>query len=160
MSAHPGFYPYVHGLLLGDDDATKFFLDFFEVAHTLDDLVDRDTDVGDAEIVGAFRRALLDIPQNMFYRQYFRDLQPLFSVALLNWLAATKMERAGTESPVAFAIRSDYCNVLLKCMEIVGGFDHANKHWHEVRTWWHQEGLNGYGHALEKEAADRRAKGH
>lgn len=144
--------------LLGDQPAVMLNAALVEILHTWDDLVDKDKAVDDEAVNRAFRLALVVIPGNPFYQQHFSVLHPLLDNLILNWMAATSMERTPetpVDLPVAFVIRSDYCNFLLKSMVLVGGFDHARAMWPNVRRFWHREGYDGYLRALEEETAAR-----
>jgi hypothetical protein len=96
------------------------------------------------DIHAAFRNALVVIPANDFYRANFHLLHPLLDNLILNWLTANKMETDKEQLDIAWVIRSDYCNVLLKCLQIVGGFDYARSVWPGVRKMWHGEGYETY----------------
>lgn len=145
--------------LLGNEDAVQLNAAVVEVAHTWDDLVDRDRAVPDEEVHRAFRLSMSVIPANAFYRAHFHELHPLIDNMIVNWLAANELERnvknPDVDLPVAFVIRSDYSAFLLKSMLIVGGFEHARQMWPEVRRFWHREGFNFY---LDGLSAEMRAR--
>lgn len=144
--------------LLAHEPAVMLNAALIDLLHIWDDLVDRDKPVTDEDVHRAFRLALVVIPANPFYQQHFSALHPLLDNLILNWLAANQMERqpeSPIDLPVAFVIRSDYCNFLLKSMVLVGGFDHARAMWPKVRRFWHGEGYEGYLQALAEEAANR-----
>jgi hypothetical protein len=143
--------------LRGDAQATAFVVALFETLHAWDGLIDKDRRVTDAEIHLAFRRALIDIPGSAFYQQHFGQLHPLLSVALMNWLGANTLESSGDEATlrIAFIVRSDYCSILLKCMELLHGFEYAAARAHEVRLFFHAEGFDAYRQSLLAERARR-----
>jgi hypothetical protein len=148
--------------LLGDEEATAFVVSLFTVLHCWDGLVDKDRPVADAEIDAAFTAALVDLPTNPFYQRHFGQLQPLMSVALANWKAANRLEESGDNAvlQIAFVIRSDYCSLVLKAMELVGGRDHMLTHSALVRQWFHSEGFEAYRAALLRERAQRSKVNH
>lgn len=144
--------------LLGNEDAVRLNAALIEVLHLWDDLIDKDKVIADEDINRGFRAALVEIPGNPFYQAHFAQLHPLLDNLILNWMTATEMERApqsGHDLTVAFIIRSDYCNFLLKCMQIVGGFEYARSAWPTVRRNWHNEGYEGYLRNLAEERAAR-----
>lgn len=144
--------------LPGCEPAVMLNAALIETLHTWDDLIDGDHAVTDEAISRAFRLALVVMPSNSFYVQHFGQLHPLLDNLIANWLAATRMERdprSEVDLPVAFVIRSDYCNFLLKSMILVNGFDGAVAMWPEVRRFWHSEGYEGYLQSLSAEASAR-----
>jgi hypothetical protein len=146
-------------LLLGHEDAVAFNLALMDVLHLWDDLIDGDKPVTPEDVHKAFRLALVVIPGNPFYRRHFDQLHPLIDPLILNWLTANDMEARGEQLDIAWVIRSDYCNVLLKSLEIVGGFDHARRVWPDVRAYWHSEGFNQYLTSLAEEQAIKKNRG-
>jgi hypothetical protein len=148
--------------LLGDEEATAFVVSLFAVLHCWDGLVDKDREVGDEEIDAAFTAALIDLPTNPFYQKHFAHLQPLMSVALANWKAANRMEESSDEEVlrIAFVIRSDYCSLVLKAMELIGGREYAQSHAVLVRRWFHSEGFENYRVSLLHERATRSKVNH
>ena len=101
---------------------------------------------------------MVEIPANRFYQQHFTELHTIADVCLVNWLTSIELERrpkSENDRRIAFVIRSDYCNFLLRCIVIVGGWEHARKVWPEVRRYWHAEGFEQYEAALERETAAR-----
>ena len=147
------------GLLLQNESAVDFNLQLVDTLHVWDDLIDLDKPVSREDIHLAFRNALVLIPANAFYRQHFHQIHPLIDNLILNWLTANEMEDTQTQLDIAWVIRSDYCNVLLKCLHIVGGFDYARKVWPSVRAFWHAEGYDSYLSSLEAEQANKIAQG-
>ncbi len=146
-------------LLMGNESALAFNAALIETLHVWDDLIDLDKPVAPEAIHRAFRNALVVIPSNDFYRQNFSQLFPLLDNLILNWLAANEMESAREQLDIAWVIRSDYCNVLLKCLQIVGGFTYARTVWPEVRAFWHGEGYDKYLANLAAEQANKLSLG-
>lgn len=144
--------------LLGDKAAVAFNLLFVEILHAWDDLIDRDKPVSDEDIHEAFQRALVLLPANPFYRKHFEHLHPLIDVAILNWHAANALEatESHADKEIAFITRSDYLNVFVKSLLLVGGFNYARKVLPDVRRFWHGEGFTKY---LLNLAAEKQAKG-
>lgn len=144
--------------LLGDEAAVQLNAHLIEALHVWDDLIDQDVTLTAEDVSSAFRNALVLIPANSFYQRHFNELHPLLDVLILNWMTATAMERnpqSDLDLQVAFIIRSDYCNFLLKSMAIVGGFEHARRLWPEVRRFWHREGFDSFVQSLHAERAAR-----
>jgi hypothetical protein len=134
-----------------DADAARFCGQVCAAAHLFDDLADRDRAVSPDEVLQAFRALLVEIPANRFYRAHFEQLHPLFDACLLSWGTANRFEAAGGEERlrIAYVIRSDYMNLVLRCAQIVGGFEYAERVAPKLRELWHAEGWDGYLKALE-----------
>ena len=79
----------------GNEDAARLVAHLCAVAHTWDDLVDRDTPVTEAQINRCFELALVSIPGNPFYRQHVDALLPLIYTGVLGYLTSNTLERAG-----------------------------------------------------------------
>jgi hypothetical protein len=140
-------------LLLGDPHAARFVQAICEVFHLWDDLIDQDRQLSAADIHKAFRLALVEIPAMLFYAQNFSVLHSLIDAVVLNWLAANKLEKSKEKSDleIAFIVRSSYQDIVLRCAQIVGGFDHAATVAPELRRVIHSEGFDKYMAALKQE---------
>ena len=79
----------------GNEEAARFVAQLCDVAHTWDDLIDRDTPVSEEAINRCFESALLRIPANPFYQTHFAALSPLLFTGVLGYLTANRMERSG-----------------------------------------------------------------
>ncbi len=135
---------------LKDEDAAAFVTDLCATVHVWDDLIDRDKPVSDLEVRDAFRTLLVVLPANPFYRKHFNDIHPLLDASIVSWLTANKFEASkGVEKlRLAYVIRSDYINVILKCAALLHGFDYSVRIAPAIRAWWHAEGWDGYVNAL------------
>lgn len=146
--------------LLGRADAIACVSKLFQIAHVLDDLIDRDRPATDDEIVATFWLALIDVPQDPFFSAHATTLRPIMASAMLNWMAANTMERAGepADLKIAFVLRSAYVDLLSMAALIVGGLAWAAEIIPEIRRWVHAEGFDGYllNLVAEKEARDVR----
>lgn len=78
----------------GNRDAAALYEALVEVAHTWDDLVDKDKPVSDEDINRAFMLALVTIPANPVYHALLPQLQPLLINAVAGYAVANKYEAA------------------------------------------------------------------
>lgn len=132
-------------LLCGNDDAARCVRDIARCSHTYDDLIDRDKPVADAVIHDLIWTLLIALPVNPFYRAHQDVIRPVLITGILNWQAATDIERSGCEEELRLAhvMRYAVADVLLICMEITGGHEHAMRHARRARlmsqadTWAH-----------------------
>lgn len=139
--------------VLRDADAARFVAQVCAAAHLFDDLADRDREVTPEQVLAAFRALLVEIPANPFYRRNFEQLHPLFDTFILSWGTANVLERGDDEERlrVAYVIRSDYMNLVLRCAQLLHGFDYALQVSPRLRDLWHVEGWRGYLKALERQ---------
>lgn len=138
----------------GDAQAVAFIQDLAYVSQTLDDLVDGDRAVGPGEVVEAFRRALITLPANPFYRAHFAALHPLLNHFLHDWLDATALERGDAhEQSLAFVLRDSLIGIVLACAELAGGVAWRRAVSVPVRRFFHDESLEEYSHVLRRQSA-------
>jgi hypothetical protein len=126
----------LHQWLKGNPDAISYCLLILRIAHTWDDLIDRDKVVSDDTIHTAFWAALIDLPQNPFYAQHFHRLHPIMQVGILSWKTATTLERSATyeHKLMAFSLRCAICDVITMCALILGGPRWAEMVHGEIQT--------------------------
>ena len=137
--------------VLHDADAARFVAMVCAACHLFDDLADRDREVTPAEVLDGFRVLLVEIPGNAFYRRNFEQLHPLMDSFILSWGTANVFEAGDDEERlrVAYVIRSDYMNLMLRCAQLLHGFDYALRISPVLRDMVHAEGWRGYLKALD-----------
>lgn len=125
--------------LLGHAAAIDFINTIFDIVETWDDLIDKDTDITDADINAAFRKSLVDLPRNTFYREHFERLNPLVESAIFDWLTANGMERENDYLETAYGLKCSGQSLIIMSASIIGGHEHASQVSDEVRrsgeTW-------------------------
>jgi hypothetical protein len=143
--------------LRGNRDAIAFFVMLRDVSHFWDDMIDRDRDLTAEYINDAMWMAMVEIPANPFYRANFDRLQPHIVTAIANWQAANLFEAGSDERQlqIAFISRSDYCNILLECVYIIGGRDWLLQMTPIIRDAWTDEDFSAYKINLQTEKAAR-----
>ena len=132
-------------LLCNNEDAARFVIDIAQCSHAYDDLIDQDKPVPDATVHGLIWKLLVSVPTNAFFRQHQDVIRPVLITGILNWHAATGMEKSGCAEQlhIAHATRYALADVILMCMAIVGGHDHAMRNAQRARlmaqkdTWAH-----------------------
>ena len=116
----------------GNQDAVRLCVDLIYVAHLWDDLIDKDKLRTDDDINLAFRKTLLDIPSNPFYKEHANDLQPIMRNVVFAWYDANALEKGDKgERIMGFVARNELLNVLGYCIFLTGGYE-----------WQSVEGLN------------------
>jgi hypothetical protein len=152
--------PIVATALKGNEAALALIRRFGQIAHTWDDLVDRDRPVSDADINSVFVQALIDLPLNPFYAEHFVRLNEIMLNSITNWRIANELERQ--EKPqdgdltIAFIIRSSYIDMVVQCALLIGGLEWAVACGVELRRWAHSEGWAKYLINLKAEKAARK----
>jgi hypothetical protein len=152
----------VRKVLRGYQPAVDFFMVLGTIAHFWDDLIDKDRQVSDEEINGVMWNALVTLPNNEFYRQFFDALNPLLVTAIANWQTATAFERGDNprQHQIAFITRSDYANILIQAAYLVGGREWMLQMTPVIRDEWTDEDYATYADNLKKERAAREGEAH
>lgn len=109
--------------LRGNPGACGFIATIFRVLHVWDDLIDLDRPASAEEINSAMWGALVEIPQNPFYRQHVDQLQPILQMGILNWHTANALEASPSaeDKRFAFVLRAMVADLIPACALIVGG---------------------------------------
>lgn len=141
----------------GNRSAEEFLALISDIAHTWDDLIDKDVVATDEDIHEAFYAALVVLPRNEFYRANFDVLYPLVVSAIDNWRVANILEDTEDESDkrIAFISRSSYVNVALQVAHLIGGPRWVLEVGPSLRRFIHAEGWAQYLDSLEAEKAAR-----
>jgi hypothetical protein len=133
----------------GDRVAADFLHKVTDLAHTWDDLVDRDKPVTDNQINVAFFDALT-LSNNAFYARYRAMLEPILINSIINWRVATTLERSEDSKvlPISFILRSSYVDLLTMSACLIGGMNWAEDVGIAARQMVHGEGYDKYLSAL------------
>jgi hypothetical protein len=139
--------------LKGNQEAIAFIHTAFTIAHTCDDLTDRDKPVETATMQQAFWLALVELPRNRFYVEHFALLNGCLQTAFLNWQVANRLEEMHqpTATHVAFILRSSYTDLVTLCAWILGGTDWAVQVGMDSRLHASSEGFDLYQSRLTQE---------
>lgn len=144
----------------GNQEAMRFLTMIGAVLHLWDDLIDADKVLTAEDVNTGFWHALIDLPRNPFYRTHFEPLNTILAAAIINWRAATWMERLDKpqddhELMIAFVIRSTYIDLATMCALIIGGAEWAAEKATGLRAMIHNEGFEQYLINLKTEQATR-----
>jgi len=77
----------------GNEDALNMYRMLVDLAHTWDDLVDKDKSLEEEKINNAFLIALVYLPSNPFYRVIQDQILPMWATVILAYEVANKYER-------------------------------------------------------------------
>jgi hypothetical protein len=78
----------------GNQDALNMYRAFVNLAHTWDDMVDRDKPVSADDINRAFLTCLVYLPANPFYRAIQEQILPMWLVVVSSYETANAFEKA------------------------------------------------------------------
>lgn len=111
----------------GNQSAMRFCADMVEVAHVWDDLVDCDKPVSSTSANAAFRKLMLEIPSNEFYRANFAFLHPVLVMIWAQWEAANAMETHPFKNDIekCYMLRASLYQLFHACAVLCGGLDWA-----------------------------------
>ncbi len=137
----------------GNRSAVDFVLMIARVADVWDNLIDKDNPVSDEAINSAFWLLAVEMPGNAFYREYIDDLRPVMATGILNWMAATRMERDETlphrAIEIAHVIRYSIADVVMMVALLCGGPEWAAQVGPELRMRSQRSDLNEYINSLK-----------
>jgi hypothetical protein len=77
----------------GNEDALNMFRMMVDLAHTWDDLVDKDNPASDVEINNAFLICLVYLQANPFYRSIQEQVWPMWLTVVSAYETANKFEK-------------------------------------------------------------------
>lgn len=139
-------------VLKGDYLAVDFCESIFRVSQLLDDMVDRDKAVSNDMIVEAFWRALIQIPNNEFYRRNFDTLNPMLRAMLVDWLDANTLEatKDAHDRSIAFVLRDSIGAIAIHAAFLVGGYAWGRQVSADIRRHIFEETLEDYQRGLEQ----------
>lgn len=142
----------------GNASAENFVDAMFDVLHFFDDVSDKDKPLSNRDVEESLWKALIELPRNQFYRDYFLDLNPMVANAIQDWITANKFEESAdseNEMMIAYIIRSSYVTILTQVARICGSHDLASEISMDLRKLCHYEGFAEYKAALTKEKTYR-----
>lgn len=87
----------------GNQDAVNMFNMFVDLAHTWDDLVDKNVDVPEDHINNAFLITLVYLQANSFYKSIEEDVRPMWMSVILAYDTANKYEQNKDEHGIEIA---------------------------------------------------------
>jgi hypothetical protein len=107
----------------GNQDALNMFRMFVDLAHTWDDLVDRDKEVSEDAINNAFAIALVYLPANSFYQNIQQQILPMWVSVIHAFQTANSFEK--TKDPhgieIAHTLRYAAGNIMAYVVHLCVG---------------------------------------
>lgn len=107
----------------GNQDAVRLILDLKQALHVWDDLIDQDRYIQRDDINACFRKLLVEIPENPFFRSHSHRLTPVISAGISAWHASNAMEASANRElwKQAHMLRIHIAAAFVMCAEIIGG---------------------------------------
>jgi purine-cytosine permease-like protein len=113
----------------GNQDALNMYRAFVNLAHTWDDMVDRDKPVSADDINRAFLTCLVYLPANPFYRAIQDQIMPMWLVVVSSYETANAFEKAkdphGIE--IAHSLRYAAGNIIAYAVHVCLGAEKAKE---------------------------------
>jgi hypothetical protein len=141
----------------GNKTAFDFISLLFDIFHFYDDVADKDKPLSQDDVCKSLWDTLIILPRNQFYANNFIEFTPLIAIAIQNWGIANKLEAFPQDDfklQIAYIIRSNYLDILIKAATLCGGFEHGMDVAYKARLLWHDETFDGYKENLQKQFTD------
>jgi purine-cytosine permease-like protein len=121
----------------GNEEALAMYRMFIDLAHTWDDLVDKDKEVSEERINNAFTICLVYLPMNKFYQAIQYAILPMWVAVVSAYQTANHYERTKDEHgiEIAHGLRYAVGNIITYAVHVCVGPEQAAKYMPEV--WKH-----------------------
>lgn len=121
----------------GNQDALNMYRMLVDLAHTWDDLVDKDKVVDESKINNAFLVALVYLPSNPFYRLIQDQILPMWTTVIAGYEVANKYEQSKDEHgiEIAHTLRYAVGHIVTYMVQVCNGYENAKDILPEV--WKH-----------------------
>jgi len=113
----------------GNQDALNLYRMFVDLAHTWDDLIDRDKPVSQDDINNAFLICLAYMPANPFYQQIQQAVLPMWLTVVSAYQTANKFEQDKDEHglEIAHTLRYAAGNIIAYAVHVCVGPEKAKE---------------------------------
>lgn len=136
---------------IGDANAVSFVVQFADVCELFDDLIDRDKEIKDADVIRVLFCVLTEMPMNPFFDTWKRQLIPIIITGINAWLDANELEKGTANDRVfAYVLRDWYMEFVSFVIYLTRGRDMMRALSMEVRRFFtHHETLEQYQDKLQ-----------
>lgn len=113
----------------GNQDALNMYRMLVDLAHTWDDLIDKDQQVPETDINNAFLIALVYMPANPFYQSIQTQIMPMWLTVVSAYQVANQFEKNKDEKGIEIAHNLRYAlgHVVSYMVQICVGYEKAQK---------------------------------
>jgi len=118
----------------GNQDALNMYRMLVDLAHTWDDLVDKDRDLPTDHINNSFLIALVYMPANAFYRSIQEQIMPMWLTVVSAYEVANKFEQDKDEHGVEIAHNLRYAvgHIVAYMVQVCVGYEKSKEIMPEV----------------------------
>jgi hypothetical protein len=135
----------------GDMDAVGLVMSVVKIADVWDNLIDEDKAVSKEDINQAFWLACVDIPRNPAYRKYQLDITTVFSMGIMNWHVANRLQDGDDHAKqIAHVTRYSIADVSLYLATAIGGPEWAAEVGPELRLRSQKDKLENFLKEMKK----------
>lgn len=130
----------------GNKDVQAIFHCLAVLAHTWDDMVDKNVDLDAKDINQAFMIALVTLPQNPLYRAIQDDVAPLWSTVIMAYDAANSFEekKDGHGIEIAHNLRYAGGHIIAYALKVAVGYEKALELMPNIWKQWVPERFDEY----------------
>lgn len=145
--------------LQNNPEAIACFELLVEISQIADDAYDGDKAVDRDDLIRAFYNAMIYLPRNQFYTNFYDEMNIIIRDAWAVWMESNDIERSNNEKllQVSYITRSAMTDVLIKMSQLVGGMNWRRQVAANVRSlvYLDNENLDEYlDEHLEKSAEE------
>lgn len=113
----------------GNQDALNMYRMLIDLAHTWDDLVDKDRELPTDHINNAFLITLVYMPSNIFYRSIQEQIMPMWLTVVSAYEVANKFEQDKDEHGVEIAHNLRYAvgHIVSYMVQVCVGYEKSKE---------------------------------
>ena len=113
----------------GNQDALNMYRMLIDLAHTWDDLVDKDRELPADHINNAFLITLVYMPSNIFYRSIQEQIMPMWLTVVSAYEVANKFEQDKDEHGVEIAHNLRYAvgHIVSYMVQVCVGYEKSKE---------------------------------
>lgn len=136
---------FLSSVLLGNQPAVQFILQLFSLSQIMDDLIDQDKPRTTLDILRSYHIALIELPENNFYRAHFDYLRPQLALVLQAYADSVELEKGDDHHlHLAFVLRDRLTDIVTSCARLIGGWDHAQSVGKDIQLFFQDEPLSEF----------------
>jgi hypothetical protein len=133
-----------------DEWALKFVLDYSDAVELWDDLIDKDKEIDEQQVMRVFTNLLTAMPLNPFFNQHKSVFIPLIQASINAWFDSLNLEKGSdNDKAMAYMLRWYSHEAFIYTIFITRGYDYMRSVSLEVRRFFTgHESLDEYRRKL------------
>lgn len=136
---------FLEKVLRGHTHAIDFCLMLFSMSQVMDDLVDKDKEQTDINIIRSYQIALIALPENPFYRANFDYIRPMLAMVLQCYADSVQLEKGKAHDlHLAFVLRDRLTDIVTQCARLLYGWDYAQTVSTDIQRFFQDECLSDF----------------